>query len=376
MVRDTVAVETLARLAISRIFIYRYLRISFLPRPAPRSIASVRLRSSAIGRVTGRHGAAPKIVSTTLFDELPAFFRWRHQLQTISGQRKSPDTSMTRSGQLWVDRQRMRIIGRSFHAVIEIRIKNIFLAGPKSRRRSVSAVRSARNSKRKLGGSRHIKNVVVKMAAFSPPVPIRKKQEVYRVPCPDVNCVVVDQAVFYGTSNVDTARAVILADVVAHDRACVAGAFFRVVATFVADQEKAAVVVVTVIILDDGIPAVPVGVEAFTVPLSFGSISFVVLNQRIVRAPGPDRHIVSIRPLLRMADHVVFDQSAVRCHHHDPIAADVVELVSANNDAQTGKPFRAHPRVRPAEDSTAVHVINFVVLDAQIHEAAGFPVAY
>src|SRR6267143_4316464 len=294
MVRDTVAVETLARLAISRIFMCRCLRISSLPRLAPRRIASVRLRSSPIGGVTGRYGAAPKIVPATFFDELPGFFRWRHRLQTISGQRKSPEASMARSGQLWVNRQRMRIIGRSPHAVIEIRIKNIFLAGPKSRRRSVSAVRSARNSKRKLGRSRHIKNVVVKMAAFRPPVPIRKKQEVYRAPWLDVNCVVVDQAIFYGTGNVDAARAVILADVVAHDRAGVAGAFFGVVAAFVADQEKAAVVVVTVIILDDGIPAIPVGIEAFAVPLSFGSIGFVVLNHGVVGAPSPDRHIVSI----------------------------------------------------------------------------------
>src|SRR6267378_8059056 len=133
MVRDTVAVETLARLAISRIFIYRYPRISFLPRPAPRRIASVRLRGSPIGGVTGRHCAAPKIVSAILFDELPGFFRWRHRLQTISGQRKSPEASVTRSGQLWINRQRMWIIGRGFHTVIEIRIENIFSAGPKSR---------------------------------------------------------------------------------------------------------------------------------------------------------------------------------------------------------------------------------------------------
>src|SRR6267378_4282438 len=345
MVRDTVAVETLARLAISRIFIYRYLRISFLPRPAPRSIASVRLRSSAIGHVTGRHGAAPKIVSAIPFDELPAFFRGRHRLQTISGQRKSPDTSMTRSGQLWVNRQRMRIIGRSFHAVIEIRIKNIFPAGPKSRCRSVSAVRSARNSRRKLGGSRHIKNIVVETAAFRPPVPIRKKQEVYRVPWPDINCVVVDQAIFYGTSNVDTARAVILADVVAHDRAGVAGAFFGVVATFVADQEEAAVVIVTVIILNDGIPAIPVGIEAFTVPLSFRSIRLVVLNHRVVGAPRPNRDVVSLGPLIRMGDNVVFDHSAIRRNNHDSVAANVVKLISTHNDTHARIPFRANPRI-------------------------------
>src|SRR6266850_6650857 len=114
----------------------------------------------------------------------------------------------------------------------------------------------------------------------------------------NVNRIVVNQTVLDGPGKIDAPRAVILADVVAHNRSRVPGALFGAVAAFIADQQESAVVVVAIIVLDDRIPAVPVGIESFAVPLSFCSVSLVVLNHRIVGAPGPDRHIVSIRPLI------------------------------------------------------------------------------
>ena len=48
----------------------------------------------------------------TLFDEPSAFSRGRHRLQAISGQGKYSNSSLTRSHQSWINRQRMRIVGR------------------------------------------------------------------------------------------------------------------------------------------------------------------------------------------------------------------------------------------------------------------------
>src|SRR5437016_997524 len=233
----------------------------------------------------------------------------------------------------------MRIVGRHLGAVIIIGIEQIVFAHPKTASRHVRAVRSARYPIGKPRCSCHVKNVVVKMAAFGPAMPIREKQEVYRVLWPDVNCIVVNQAIFYGTGNVDAPRAVVLADVVAHHRAGVTGAFFGVVSTFVADQEKTTIVVVAVVVLDDRVPAIPIGIEAFAVTLSFRSIGLVVLNHRVVGAPSPDGDVVSLGALIGVGDHVALDQGAVRCNDHDSIAANVVKLIPANNNALTGKPF-------------------------------------
>src|SRR5437667_11651636 len=99
---------------------------------------------------------------------------------------------------------------------------------------------------------------------------------------PDVNSVVVNQAFFHGTGDIDAAPAVILADVVAHYRTRVTGAFFRLMTAFVANQEKTTVVVVAVIVLDDDIAASPVGIKALPVDVSFRSLSHVVVTLRML----------------------------------------------------------------------------------------------
>src|SRR6267378_3561344 len=154
---------------------------------------------------------------------------------------------------------------------------------------------------RKLGGSHNIENVVVNIRPFGPPVPIRKKQQVHCVFGANVNRIVVNQTVLDGAGEVDAPRAVILADVVAHDCAGVTRAFFGVVTAFVADQKKTTVIVVTVIVLDDGIPAIPVGIESFAVALPFCPVGLVILDHRVVGAPSPNRDVVSLGPLIGMA---------------------------------------------------------------------------
>jgi len=63
----------------------------------------------------------------------------------------------------------------------------------------------------------------------------------------NVNRIVVNQTVLDGPGKIDAPRAVILADVVAHNRPGVPGALFGAVAAFIADQQESAVVVVAII---------------------------------------------------------------------------------------------------------------------------------
>jgi len=61
---------------------------------------------------------------------------------------------------------------------------------------------------------------------------------------------------------------------------------------------------------------------------------------------------------------------------HDPVAPNVVKLIPAHSHAQAGKTISSAPTNPPSENPAAIHVIDSIILDAQIHEAAGFLVAH
>ena len=77
---------------------------------------------------------------------------------------------------------------------------------------------------------------------------------------------------------------IVLADVVARDGAYIPDIFGAGIAG-VADEKKSAVVVVAVVVLDERVAAVPIGVEAFAVVLAARSISLVELDDGVVGAP-------------------------------------------------------------------------------------------
>src|SRR5207237_9772242 len=129
-------------------------------------------------------------------------------------------------------------------------------------------------------------------------------------------------------------------------------------------QQEPPVIVVAVVVLNHRVAAVPVGVKALSVPLTFGSVSFVVLDDGIVRAPRPDRNVVVLRTLAGMANDIVFDQCAVGRRNHNPIRTNVVQLIAPDDHAQAGMPFRTHPLFSPPDDPAAVDVINLVVLNS------------
>src|ERR1700690_2132593 len=125
-----------------------------------------------------------------------------------------------------------------------------------------------------------------------------------------------------------------------------------------------------VVVLDNRVSRIPIRIESFTIALALGAIGFVVLNHSIVRAPGPDGDVVAFRSLIGVTHDVVFDERSVGGDHDDSVAADVRENIPTNDDSEAGIPLRALPPIAPSEDAAAIHAINFVGFDAQIHEAA------
>ena len=120
----------------------------------------------------------------------------------------------------------------------------------------------------------------------------------------------------------------------------------------------------TVVVLNNCIPAVPVGIKALCVALPVSAVDFVELHDRVVGAPRPDADVVALRALIGAADDVVFDERAIGRDIHNAIAANVIQHVVANHDPKAGIPLRPHPMRRPAKDPAAVDVGEMIVLDA------------
>jgi len=112
-----------------------------------------------------------------------------------------------------------------------------------------------------------------------------------------IDRVVVNGRVAHRTGHIDAPRVIVLADVVAHNRAHVSCVLFGIKAAFVAVQEEAAVIIVAIVVLDEGVARVPVGIETFNdqnagsasesnnsiaVP-NFGNYTHLMTNPRVMQ---------------------------------------------------------------------------------------------
>src|SRR5437667_1985784 len=238
-----------------------------------------------------------------------------------------------------VNRQRVGVCGWLGDAKIHIRIPYVCVALAEPRRCFVSPIVRARNCVSEFSLSGNVEDVVVKARVLAPSVPVGKQQQTHGVLGAYINGVVVNRAVLYRSRDIDTAGSVILTDVVADNGSGISGALCGIVSTLIADQQKTAVVVMAVVILNDCVPAVPIGIEAFSVALAFGAVSLVVLNQRVVRAPRPDPDVVSFRPLVGAPHDVALHHGTDCCHDDDPVSPDVVQKISANSHTQARIPL-------------------------------------
>ena len=124
----------------------------------------------------------------------------------------------------------------------------------------------------------------------------------------------------------------------------------------------------TVVVLDDRIAAVPVGIEAFRIVLAASAIDFVELHDRVVSAPRPDAHVVVLRALAGMGYDVELNHRAVSGNVHNSVTANIVEYVVPDHHSQARIPLRAHPMRGRTKNTAPIHVVDMVILDAEIHK--------
>src|SRR5215469_3063057 len=163
MVRDTVAVDTFARLAISRMFISQRNLNPFLLQHTSSLVsgAIVRLHRAPVCPLARRSRVSPKIPATIVRDGFSRLSRRRARLQSVSRQGKPPKAAAAGSDQLWVNRQRLGVRSWRGHAKIHICIQYILLALAEPGRGFVSPIRRARNSVREFALSGNVEDVVV-----------------------------------------------------------------------------------------------------------------------------------------------------------------------------------------------------------------------
>ena len=163
---------------------------------------------------------------------------------------------------------------------------------------AVGAIIGTRHHVGKLALSRNVENIVVEKRFGSPALPIELRYKVNLKSFSHVNRVVLNERILYRAADIDAARTIVHADVVADDGPRVARAGLGLLVAIIADQEKAAVVVVAVVLLNNRVFAAPVGVKPFTIALPFCAVGLVVLDHGVVRAPRPDRYVAASRALI------------------------------------------------------------------------------
>ena len=212
----------------------------------------------------------------------------------------------------------------------------------------------------------------------------------HRAVLTDVDGVVVDVVARTVARQVEHAAAVVLRDVVAER---------RVDGILVADHQRGERVAVRVVVLVQravaviGVPRLAVAVAVFGVEVV---VHLVVLEDRVLAAPGPDarRDPAAVPAALRVVDvvhvlrdavaHVVLDDRTVAVHEGDGVAARTLDVVVLDghvglavlSDQVVVDAAVAPRRVDEVEvrgvahgDAPAVHVLDDVVLDGDVVEA-------
>ena len=131
-------------------------------------------------------------------------------------------------------------------------------------------------------------------------------------------------------------------DVVAHNALLVAETVFALV-PLVAYQYQSAIIVVTVIVLYDGIGTIIIAVVGLCIPRCLMSAYVVELNCSVVATPWPETgcgfgHGEYIRTV---AHHVVFYKCAVASYGNNPVSRYFFDEIAAYYCMFAGKPVTA-----------------------------------
>ena len=114
---------------------------------------------------------------------------------------------------------------------------------------------------------------------------------------------------------------------------------------------------------------VVVGVEALAVFLGADEGGFVEAHDGVVAAPGPDAGVVLVGAFVEVSGDVVLDESAVGGPGDDAVAADVLDVVVADDDVQRGEPAAAVDEGALGGDGAAIDLPDDVAFDGEAVEA-------
>ena len=129
-----------------------------------------------------------------------------------------------------------------------------------------------------------------------------------------------------------------------------------------------------VIVLEGGVIGVVVGVECLAVFCAFHAAYFVVLDECVVAAPGPDSCGVVVAAGSAAADGVVLDEAAVTAPWFYAVAAAVFDEVVSYYDIEAGVPvLRAADEWCFHADAVAVGAEEAAVFYDQAVESRLFP---
>ena len=155
-----------------------------------------------------------------------------------------------------------------------------------------------------------------------------------------IDDITADSRILYRAGHMDQRRkhagtcrtspaTVINTDIVRHNGPHIPGIERSRGVTVVADQHHPAVVIMTMVILDKRVPAIPVRIESLRVPGSLMAAHLIEPDNRIVATPRPDtgggfRIGKDIRTI---AHHVILDQRAIATDRNDAVARDLLDQV-------------------------------------------------
>ena len=214
-------------------------------------------------------------------------------------------------------------------------------------------------------GARNAKAVSGNLGILGPPFPVRDLHQIHFLPGSVVDFVAVDPGFFDRPGQVKTADGVVLAQVVADCGPDVAGVDVALVPPVIADQHESALVVMSVIMLEGGVPRVIVRVEPLAVSRTSCQVGLVVLENRIVATPRPDPGIEALRPLVAALCDIEFDPQAVARPRNNAVPSNVLHRVVPDGDTQARKPELSHPVGRLSRNSGAVDLVHGAVIDRE-----------
>ncbi len=104
------------------------------------------------------------------------------------------------------------------------------------------------------------------------------------------------------------------------------------------DEQKAACIVMAVVVEERRAAGVEIGIEALTIVTGPSIGGLVQLYQTVVRAPLPDACIIAGRAAARITHDIMFDERAIGAPWYDAVAAHIFHIIVTDDDLFAGKP--------------------------------------